>query len=189
MAPETLTKFTYEDLLEMPEDCLHHYEILDGELIVNAAPNLRHQRIVFRTATILNDYVKSKRCGEVFISPADVVFAPDWVCEPDVLYVSNGRASIITEANFQGAPDLAVEVLSESTRKRDEIKKRKAYEQFGVDEYWIVDPVLDSIKIYRRDSAGKYVRTAEVSTETEDATVTTPLFPGLVVSLAEIFEE
>ncbi len=187
MAPETLTKFTYEDLLEMPDDG-RHYEILGGELIVNAAPNLRHQRIVLRIAMILHEYVTSRRCGEVFIAPADVVFSAEWVCEPDVLYVSNQRASIMTEANFMGAPDLAVEVISDSSRKRDEIIKRKAYEQFGVDEYWIVDPVLESFKIYRRD-AGRYTRAVEISTETQGASVTTPLFPGLEIDLARVFAE
>jgi|ERR1041385_1698895 Uma2 family endonuclease len=188
MAPETLTNFTYNDLLEMPDDG-RHYEILDGELMVNASPIPRHQIITFNVATILRSYVKPRKLGTVFISPLDVVFSQEWVVEPDVIYIRRERLSIMTRTNVSGAPDLAVEVLSESTRKRDEIKKRHAYEDFGVAEYWIVDPELESIKVYRRNDKGSYERVVEVSTEIAGATLTSPLFPGLEISLTEVFEE
>ena len=188
MATETLTNFTYNDLLEMPDDD-RHYEILDGELIVNAAPIPRHQEIAFRVASILDAYVRPRRSGKVYISPIDVVFSQEWVVEPDVIYISKDRSSIITRTNVSGAPDLAVEVLSESTRKKDEIRKRHAYEDFGVAEYWIIDPELESVKIYRRNPANRYERVVEVSTETEGASITSPLFPGLEISLAEVFAE
>jgi Uma2 family endonuclease len=188
MATETLTNFTYTDLLEMPDDG-RHYEILDGELIVNAAPNLRHQTIVFNIATILRSYVKPRRIGIVHIAPVDVVFTQKWVVEPDVVYVRKERESILMRGHINGAPDLAVEVLSDSTRKNDEITKRRAYENFGVPEYWIVDPELESVKIYRRNDAGRYDRVVEVSTETEGATISSPLFPDLEITLAEVFEE
>ena len=121
------------------------------------------------------------------MSPVDVVFTQRWVVEPDVVYVSKERSAILTEPNISGAPDLTVEVLSRSTRKRDEIIKRRAYEDFGVGEYWIVDPELESIKIQRRNEMGRYVRVVEISTETEGAKVASPLFPGLELSLARIF--
>jgi Uma2 family endonuclease len=188
MAPETLTNFTYDDLLEMPDDG-RRYEILDGELIVNASPIPRHQIITFNVATMLRSYVKPRQLGTVFISPLDVVFSQEWVVEPDVIYIRRERLSIMTRTNVSGAPDLTVEVLSESTRKRDEIKKRHAYEDFGVAEYWIVDPELESMKVYRRNERGRYDRVVEVSMESEGAFFTSPLFPGLEISLAEVFAE
>jgi Uma2 family endonuclease len=113
-----------------------------------------------------------------------------WCEFPDVLrQVVLTPQSIVTRTNVTGAPELAVEVLSESTRKRDEIKKRHAYEDFGVGEYWIVDPELESVKIHRRNDKGRYERAVEVSTETAGAAFTSPLFPGLEISLAEVFEE
>lgn len=160
MATETLTNFTYDELLEMPDDG-RHYEILDGELIVNAAPIPRHQEIAFNIASILRAYVKPRDIGIV--------------------------RSIVTGTNVSGAPDLAVEVLSDSTRKRDEITKRRAYEDFGVGGYWIVDPELEALKVHRRNEAGRYERVIEVSTETDGAVITSPLFPGLEISLAEVF--
>ena len=186
MAKETLSNFTYNDLIEMPDDG-RHYEILDGELIVNAAPNLRHQRIVGRIYNAISDYLDRHALGEVFVAPVDVVFTQRWVVEPDVVYVSNERKSVLTEPNISGAPDLAVEVLSPSTRRKDEITKRHAYENFAVGEYWIVDPEIESVKVYRRADAGRYERVAELSIETAGAAIVSPLFPGLEISLARVF--
>ena len=188
MASETLTNFTYDDLLQMPDDG-RHYEIIDGELIVNASPIPRHQIIAGRIYTELALYLRASPIGIVFIAPLDVVFTERWVLEPDILYIRNARKSIVTRTNISGAPDLAVEVLSASTRKKDEITKRRAYEEFGVGEYWILDPDLESVKIYRRDAAGRYVRVTEISTESEGAAIGSPLFPGLAIALAELFAE
>ena len=75
--------------------------------------------------------------------------------------------------------------LTPGTRKVDEITKRKLYERFGVREYWVVDPELDAIKIYRRVNDA-FVRVAELNVEHDDV-VTTPLLPEFSVALAEIF--
>ena len=106
-----------------------------------------------------------------------------------MIYIRKERKSIVTRTNISGAPDLAVEVLSDSTRKKDEITKRHAYENFGVGDYWVIDPELESVKVYRRNEAGHYERVRELSTESSGASLTTPLFPQLEISLAELFEE
>jgi len=188
MASETLTNFTYNDLLEMPDDG-RHYEIIDGELVVNASPIPRHQIIAGRLENAIFNYLDEHPIGIMIHAPMDVVFTQRWVLQPDILYIRNERREVITRTNINGAPDLAIEVLSDSTRKKDEITKRKAYEQFGVGEYWIVDPVLESIKVYRRGSAGIYARAFEASNESEGATITSPLFPGLTITLARVFAE
>jgi Uma2 family endonuclease len=79
-----------------------------------------------------------------------VIFSNFDVVEPDLLYISNERAQQIeTSPWVRGAPDLVVEVGSPSTRRRDETIKRRLYERFNVSEYWIVDPELDVIKVFR----------------------------------------
>ncbi|MEW6245584.1 MAG: Uma2 family endonuclease [Nitrospirota bacterium] len=78
-----------------------------------------------------------------------------------------------------------IEIVSDSTRKVDEITKRKSDEHFGVQEYWVVDPVLETVKVYRMTDKG-YARAAELTNESKDC-LTTPLLPGLQLSLAEIF--
>ena len=86
---------------------------------------------------------------------------------------------------MRGAPDLAVEILSPGTRTTDEIKKRNLYERFGVREYWVVDPELDEIKVYRRVE-DSFARVAELSVTHEDV-LTTPLLPDFSVSLVDVF--
>lgn len=92
---------------------------------------------------------------------------------------------MITVQHIQGAPDLIVELLSESTRKTDALVKRKLHERFGVQEYWIVDPEPGTVKIYRLVEQ-RYTRLAELSLESADA-MATPLLPDMTVSLTEIF--
>jgi Uma2 family endonuclease len=108
------------------------------------------------------------------------------VVEPDILYVSNDRrAQILTTLNLQGAPDLAIEVTSKATRKRDETIKRRLYER-GVSEYWVVDPEIAVVRVYRREG-DRFARPRELSRESGDV-LTTPLLPGLEIPLQRIFE-
>jgi Uma2 family endonuclease len=92
----------------------------------------------------------------------------------------------VTEDNIHGAPDLVVEIISETTRKKDEVTKRKLYERFGVQEYWVVDPELETVKIFRRAQQG-YSRAVELSKEANDI-LTTELLAGLNLALTEIFD-
>jgi Uma2 family endonuclease len=106
--------------------------------------------------------------------------------EPDLLFVAADQSGIITEKNIQGAPALVVEVLSPSTRKTDEQIKRRLFEREGVREYWLVDPELDLVKVFRRKADGSFPRDAELSREAHHV-LTTPLMPGLAIPLDELF--
>jgi Uma2 family endonuclease len=121
----------------------------------------------------------------VFAAPFDVVFSDFDVVEPDLLYISRERASVLTERHVRGAPDLVVEILSPGTRRTDEITKRKLYERFGVQEYWIVDPELETIKVYRR--ADQAFALVAALTAAHADLVTTPLLPEWSVSLTKLF--
>jgi Uma2 family endonuclease len=179
MAPQTSTRMTYQDLLEMPDDG-KHYELIDGELYVNAAPLLRHQRILRRIVTMLDRYLEDHAAGEVFFSPTDVVLAEDNVVEPDAFVICSSRAVIAKTKSVEGAPNIVIEVLSDSTRRRDEVMKRQLYERYGVDEYWIADPSVNGVAVYRRSGA-TFVR-VEI-----DRAITTPLLPGFSLAIDEIF--
>jgi len=183
-AATSSVKLTYEDFLTFPDDGKRH-EIIDGEHYVTPSPVTKHQRIATRLAVALGGYLKSRPLGELFVAPLDVVFAEHDIVEPDLIYVSRGRAEVITAKHVRGAPDLLVEILSPGTRKTDEVTKRKRYEHFGVLEYWVVDPELDAIKVYRRVD-DRFVRIAELSAEAGDS-LTTPLLPGFSVTLTETF--
>ena len=110
------------------------------------------------------------------------------VVEPDLLYMSNERAArVLTDANVQGSPDLVIEIGSPSTRRRDETIKRRLYERACVAEYWIVDPEVDVVRVYRL-ADGRFARPLELSLEANDV-LTTPLLPGLEIKLARLFQE
>ena len=76
------------------------------------------------------------------------------VVEPDILFISNARSDVLTSKNVQGAPDLVIEILSESTAPRDRRTKLKLYDKFGVEEYWILNTDGPSAEIYRRGKEG-----------------------------------
>jgi Uma2 family endonuclease len=177
-------KITYDDFLNFPDDGKRH-EVIDGEHYVTPPPNTNHQRVSLNLTVALATYLRRQAIGEVFTAPFDTVLSELDVVEPDLLYVSGERRAILTDQHVRGAPDLVVEILSAGTRKTDEVTKRKLYERFGVAEYWVVDPELETIKIYRRVD-GAFQRAAELSTEGADA-LTTPLLPDFSASLAEIF--
>lgn len=186
MTTSASTKLTYEDYAAIPEDGLRH-EIIDGEHYVNPAPFTKHQATSRRLEFALLKYLEQRRIGTVFHAPCDVVLSNVNVVQPDILYIANEHEQIITEKNIQGAPDLVIEILSESTRRLDEITKRNLYERFGVAEYWVVDPVEDTVKIYRLTS-GRYDRVAEISTET-GGRLESPLLPGFGMDIAAVFRD
>ena len=190
-------QYTYEDFLLFPDDGKRH-EIIDGEHYMSPSPLTKHQRISMNLSVAFSIFLKKNKIGEVFHAPYDVIFSDTNIVEPDILFVSAERAMIVTEKNIQGAPDLVIEILSPSTRKTDEITKRKLYEHYGVGEYWVVDPELETVKIYRRvnDPQGshpsqgtlsRYERFAELSRETNDS-LSTAYLPSWTMPLSEIFE-
>lgn len=180
-------KLTYDDLLLFPDDGKQH-ELIDGEHYVTPSPNRKHQAIVGNLAGQLWVYLQEHRIGRAFTAPFDVLFSEFDVVEPDLLFVSDARRdSILTAQNVRGAPDLVVEIGSPSTQKRDETIKRRLYECFGVLEYWVIDPELDTIKVYRRVGE-RYERVAELTLDAGD-TLTSPLLPDLNLPLSKIFED
>lgn len=180
------TRLTYDDLCLFPDDSRRH-ELIDGEHYVTPSLNTRHQRLVGRLHAAFVVYLRQHpEAGEAFLAPFDVVFTNVDVVEPDVLFVCADQRDIVTEMNVQGAPALVIEILSPGTRRVDEKLKYRLFERTGVREYWIVDPELDLVKVYRRASDGSFPRVAELTAEAAD-TLTTPLLPGLVVPLTDLF--
>ena len=178
-------KLTYDDFLLFPDDGLRH-ELIDGEHYVTPSPNLDHQRISGRLYLAIGNYLQAHPTGEIVYAPFDVVFSRHDVVEPDLLYLSNERASrVVTQTSVHGAPNLIIEILSKSTRRRDRTIKQRLYERSAVDEYWMVDPVTASIRILRQ-RAGRFAAAADLRADAGDV-LTTPLLPEFTVPLAEIF--
>jgi len=179
-------RMTSDELLALPDDGLRH-ELIDGEHLVSPSPGFAHQFIVGNLYVLLRTYLRDQPLGIVMLAPFDIVLSPYDVVEPDLIYFSIARfRASVGEKNAQGAPDLAIEVLSMSSRRRDEVLKRRLYERTGVLEYWVVDPELETVKMHRL-TEDKYQRAGELSVEGADA-LTTPLLPGLSLPLTSIFE-
>jgi Uma2 family endonuclease len=184
----TDTRLTYEDFLLFPDDGKRH-EIIDGEHFVTPSPNRRHQRLVGRLHARMAWFLDAHPGhGEVFLAPFDVVLSFHDVVEPDLLFIATDQAAILTEKNVQGPPALVIEVLSKSTRKRDAQTKRRLFERTGVREYWLVDPELDLVQVFRTTPEGKLARVAELTAEDDDA-LTTPLLPGWTLQMRELFRD
>jgi Uma2 family endonuclease len=180
-------KLTYDDFLLFPEDGKRH-ELIDGEHYVTPSPNIRHQTILGNLHFLMRAWLEQHPVGRVFMAPLDVVFTQFDVVEPDLLFVSRHRAAdILTAKHVTGAPDVVVEIGSPSTRKRDETIKRRLYERSGVSEYWIVDPDLDVLRVYRNRN-GRFDRPVELRADAGDV-LTSPHLGGLEMPVGRIFAE
>jgi Uma2 family endonuclease len=178
-------RLTYDDFVLFPDDGKRH-EIIGGVHYVTPSPLLRHQVVVGRLHLALGNYLASRpQLGRVFLSPLDVVLSHYDVVEPDLLFVSGDQFDILTEKNIWGAPALVIEVLSKSTRRRDETIKQDLFARTGVREYWLVDPERNTVRVFRRASDDGFARSADLSRR-EDDVLTSPLLPGFALSLNDL---
>ena len=175
------TKLTYADYLETADD--ERYELLSGALIRFPSSRERHQYVLGRLFLRLGAFIYGRNLGKVYCSPFDVVLSDTDVVQPDLLFVSNGRESIITPENIQGAPDLVVEILSPATAARDRTLKLDLYARHGVQEYWIVDPDAKTIMLLRRGES----RFEVVGIYGEEQTLRSAMLAEFSVALQEIF--
>ena len=175
-------RYTYDDYLKTPDD--KRYELIEGELYMTPSPITNHQRISGRIDFELRKFVLENDCGEVFYAPYDVYFDDENVVQPDILFISKDRLNIIGDKNLQGAPDLIIEILSESNAYRDLIQKKKLYSRFGVKEYWIVVPGEKTIDInILKDKTYQLYKTLG-----EDDTLESQILKGFKMELKAIFK-
>jgi Uma2 family endonuclease len=180
------TRLTYDEFLLFPDDGRRH-ELIDGEHYVTPSPNTRHQRLVERLFVAFEDHLRTRPgAGEAFVAPFDVVLSDADVVVPDLLFVAGDQPDILTDKHVRGAPALVIEILSPGTRRVDERIKYRLFDRADVREYWLVDPELDLMKVYRRAVDGTFPRVAELTAE-EGAVFATPLLPGLEIALAPLF--
>jgi Uma2 family endonuclease len=139
---------TYQDYAALPNDG-KRYEILDGELNVSPAPGRRHQAVLLRFAVALHAHVTARGLGEVYNAPFDVILAETTIVQPDLIFVANDRLAMFSERGAEGAPTLAIEVLSPSTIRTDRTTKLQLYARYGLPYFWIVDPERRLIEVYR----------------------------------------
>ncbi|MBB5325159.1 Uma2 family endonuclease [Anoxybacillus tepidamans] len=179
--------WTYADYVKIHNE--KRYEGIDGVLVMVPSPTPRHQRIVTALSALFFDQLQRHQC-EVFVAPIDVcLFAAkdtplhdikDWYI-PDLIVVCDKNK--IGDERIYGAPDLIVEILSPSTAKHDRITKFQSYEQSGVNEYWIVDPIHETVEIYALQD-GQF---RQVQMHYKDETICPYIFPSCFIALPKVF--
>lgn len=174
--------FTYDDYLALPNDG-KRYEIIEGELYMTASPFYAHQRASHELDYLLTDFVKEHDLGEVLTAPFDVVLSMTDIVEPDILFIAKERLHIITKKNIIAAPDLVIEIISESTEKVDRVQKKTLYEKYGAKEYWIVDPEKKNVERFNLNE-GKFAQGVVTST---GETFESQLLNGFKFPVSKIF--
>ncbi len=177
----------FEWLQRRPGNDAHHYELIHGRIVMSPPADFLHGSIGARLVHRISEHVRRHGLGRVLDASTGYDLPSGDTVEPDVSFVSNERLAA-GPAPRRGrfapfAPDLAVEILSRSTARRDRTVKREIYSASGVREYWIVDPERRQVTVYRRDATG-YDRGTVVSS----GAVASEVLGDLSLPLDEIFD-
>jgi len=148
-------EWTEDDYFRLLPETNRRIELSEGRIIITPAPTDQHQKIIGKLHFLVYSYILNKNIGDVRLSLLDVKLWKDKIRQPDIVFMSNEHRDRITE-KYWGVPDLAIEVLSESTAQEDRKEKFYEYASAGVSEYWIVDPVEQSIEVFVLEK-GAYV--------------------------------
>jgi Uma2 family endonuclease len=173
---------TYDDLAGMPDDG-QRYEIIGGELIVNPAPLVGHQRVFGQLFEFLRVFARETGAGEAIPAPFDVLLGRNDAVQPDLVFLLASHPRVRDNENsIDYPPDVAIEILSPSSRRIDLVKKMALYVRAGVPEYWVADPQERTltINVLERDH---YVPVAPES----DGVLASRVVPGLRIDPAYVF--
>lgn len=186
-----LRRLTYQEFREMEfaDDDPFQYELLDGELMKKSAPTPWHQRLSRMLLRAIDNHVTEKKLGEVFYAPIDVFLNDYNAPQPDLVYVSEAKKGLITNDGIMGVPDLVIEILSPSSLRRDRRKKMDIYERFAIPEYWIADPLNQSVEVYGYAQSGHYELVGEIAA-VQDAgqfVITSNVLPDLSLDIRTMF--
>ena len=186
LKPKAGIRLTVEEFLELPDtEDRRKMELDEGELYIMPRPRRVHQFWQHILIWYFESYIRGFEHppAELF---ADFVVAlsleNQTLLAPDLCIVLRERLDSVGDRMVEGAPDIAIEILS-SDRRRDLVRKRHLYAEAGVKEYWIFDPVNDTATLLEL-RGNEYV---ERSVLRADGVVTTPLLPGLEIPLADVF--
>lgn len=128
-------------------------QLIDGEIIMSPAPKTQHQEIVGEIYRRMANFLEAHPLGKVFVSPIDVKLAEDEIYQPDIIFLSNDHLFRVKDWGIEGAPDLVIEVLSASTAQFDLNHKKQVYQNCGVHEYLVVDPVQLTVELFANEVA------------------------------------
>ncbi len=175
---------TYEDYARLTPADSGNYELRNGKITFMASPSFPHQRISGRLHIALGGFIHLHNLGELVAAPMDTKLTEHDTFQPDLLFISQERVSIIGDKKIEGAPDLVVEILSPANTTKEMSYKRHVYETAGVREYWFIEPEKRTLSQYERvDEELRWQRTLG-ATDTLHAI----MVEGFSLELAKVFE-
>jgi Uma2 family endonuclease len=177
----TTTRLTFEEFQNLPEQEGVRYELDEGELLMEPSPALRHNFVRQRIALRLMTFLESHQLGAV-AEEMDFRLAPNTVRKPDVAFITSERLKNIDldRSPIDGAPSLAVEVISPSNTAQDIAKKTEQYLRAGSHAVWIVHPQLRFVEVHSKEGIRQF-REPELLKEES-------LIPGFSLSLTYVFD-
>lgn len=188
-------RFTREEfhawIRELPASDRHRYELLSGRIAMTPPAGWPHSVVTARIVAALMVHVDARRLGTVQESSAGYDLPSGDCVQPDVSYFSRdtlrrGPAPRVG-GSVEFSPDLVVEVLSLSTRKRDLGEKREIYERNQVAEYWVVDPVAGTVTVFAREATTGGMGFDEPTTR-DRGRIPSRLFPDLDLPIERLFD-
>lgn len=142
-------KVTFEEYLEWDSES-GYVEWVDGEIEIMPNPSLKHQEIICFLSFLLNGYNAKNDLGKIVPAPfAMKLAAISRGREPDILFVSKERESLFEKNYLNGAADVAIEIISPGTGRKDRGDKYFEYEVSGIKEYWLIDPERQHAEFYQ----------------------------------------
>jgi prevent-host-death family protein len=182
-------KVSYDEFVEINEKSTLRMELINGEIYLLSSPIIIHQELSARLYRAFSDYFDGKKC-KVFFAPFDVVLKKKAIDEldvlqPDLLVICDLSGNVDQKGKYKGIPALVIEILSETTRKKDMIDKLNTYMLSGVDEYWIIDPMQEKVLIYNFDD----YEIKGFNTTARNDSAYSLLFDGLFVEMNGLFEK
>ena len=176
--------FTYEDYVQLPEEPGYRFEVLEGCLFKDPSPVTRHQRCSIRLQGFLIDYFHSADPGgEILSAPLDVILSERTVLQPDLLYIPSHSAEVLDHPYIDIPPEMVIEILSQSTARKDRIHKMDVYRKAKIPHYWIVDPDAKTIEAF----ALREDHYALLSAACDDEPFQHPDFPDMEIPLGQVF--
>ena len=180
-------KASYEEFIQLTKNSDERYEYIDGEIYLLASPKTYHQKILGELHYIFYTWLQGKKCSPM-LAPYDITLKRNEeninVVQPDLMVICDLEEKLDERDYYMGIPTLVVEILSESTRSKDMIKKLDLYMSTGIKEYWIINPFNKEVSIYlfKENNISKNV------TYKNHETAVSYHFAGLEVILDKIYE-
>lgn len=166
--------------MDFPEGIL--VELINGEIYYMASPNRRHQGISMELSYRIKSYIDSKGGDcKVYAAPFDVIVSEkdNTVLIPDISVICDPGK--LTDQGCTGAPDWVIEIVSPGNPAHDYLEKLNLYMEAGVREYWIVDPMKQTVIVYNNDTGG-----FDMTSYTFDDKVKVGIYDDLIIDFADV---